>query len=350
MTIKEGLPSAEVETRRNIGVGLLIVNTDRKIYTIQELTESENTERKPGQTAITTEKSKIGELLRSNVLGALGEFCSDGDIPILREHLFMVGSPRITPVDLDNKPLSCSLVTLVCDVDIQPTPVHGEEVGPNGWMNLKDILALDNLRLLSRQILNWVEKEDLVGKGIQDYKNRAGKVAILAGFNDVNSFNKFVQQRNLLQDSYENGNRANGINGEIQPRQEALSLFPKRVLLGEPHGFCAGVVRSIGAYEEAISRLRTENPQAKIHSLGEPAHNTFVNGELRRQGVIFINSPTEAPEGATILLGAHGTAPNVRKTAENLGQRLIDTVCPLVTKTHTEAESCLLYTSPSPRD
>lgn len=124
---------------------------------------------------------------------------------------------------------------------------------------------------------------------------------------------------------------------ETRSRQETLSLFPKTVLLGEPHGLCAGVVRSIGAYREAIVALNSQNSQTEIYSLGEPAHNTFVNDEFRQQGVIFINDPKEAPEGATILLGAHGTAPNVLKSAENLGQRLIDTVCPLVTKTHIEA-------------
>src|SRR3989344_5194694 len=99
MTIKERLPSKEIETRRNIGVGLLIVNVNGKIFTIQELKESANTERKPGQIAITTEKRKIGEgSLRRNVEGAVGEFCSNRDIPTVRDHLFMVGSPKIAPV------------------------------------------------------------------------------------------------------------------------------------------------------------------------------------------------------------------------------------------------------------
>lgn len=214
MTTQERLMSAEVETRRNIGVGLLIINPNYQIFTVQELKESENTERKPGQTAITTEKRTVGDVsLRRNIEGALGEFCSSRDIPFVRGHLFMVGAPRIAPVYLDGKPLSCSLVTLVCDVDIQPTPVHIEEVNPNGWMNLKDILALPNLRPLSRQILNQVDREGLIEKGTEDYRNGLGKIAILERFDEINSFDRFVRERNLEQDDYGNGNSANGVNG-----------------------------------------------------------------------------------------------------------------------------------------
>lgn len=128
---------------------------------------------------------------------------------------------------------------------------------------------------------------------------------------------------------------------ELEPTQETLISFPKKVLLGQPHGFCAGVVRSVSAYQDAINTLRAKDPQVGIYSLGEPAHNTVINKEFKDQGVIFVKKPEEAPKGSTILFGAHGTAPDVRKAAENLGQRLIDTVCPLVTKTHTEATGFL---------
>ncbi len=216
MINKERLLSVEVETRRNIGVGLLIINAGRKIYTVRVLTESVDTERVPGQIAVSTEKSKIGgESLQSNLLGALGEFCSDRDMAVLKEHLFMVGSPRITPVDLDGKPLSCSLVTLVCDVDIHPMPAHREEVLPNGWMDLLDILKLPNLRSLSRQILDVVSSEGLVETGIKQFQNPAIRIPILGGFGSGVSFDAFVHRRNMLPDSYVSKNGKNGANGHI---------------------------------------------------------------------------------------------------------------------------------------
>lgn len=213
MTIHERqLQSPELERRRNIGVGSLILNMGGRIYTVRELTENQDTERLPGQVSISTEKSKIGgESLRHNLLGVLGEFCSDKDILALREHLFIVGSPRITPVQLDGKSLACSLVTLVCDIDIQPTPAHNEEVSPHGWISLQDALALPDLRPLSRQILTIVDREKLVEEGIRSYRNGVSKTAILADFGISNSFERFVQRRNLLRDSYENKNGTNGV-------------------------------------------------------------------------------------------------------------------------------------------
>ncbi len=327
MATQERLTSKELEARPNIGVGLLIINPQGQIWTNFELMSKKDTARNAGEISIPTEQSKEGEDFLDNVKGGLGEFCSDKDMQLLRKNLSVVGLPRIAEVDSDNWQVACSLVTVVCDVNINPTPVTNE-VAPHRWMDVEEALGLSNLRSFSRQLLEIAKRDNLIEKALSQSN---GKLQILEGFENGVSFDRFIQERELLSERFKL------MPAEIQSKQEVLSLFPKKVLLGEPHGLCAGVVRSIDAYREAISRLRTENPQAKIHSLGEPAHNTFVNGEFRQQGVVFISSPKEAPEGATVLLGAHGTAPNVRKAAESLGQRLIDTVCPLVTKTHTEA-------------
>lgn len=321
MTTKERLSSQELEERPNIGVGLLIINREGKIWTNFELRSKKDTARNPGDIAIPTEQVKDGENLWGNIKGGLGEFCSDKDIPLLHKNLSVVGLPKVVGVDSDNWQVACSLITIVCNVNINPTPATNE-VAPHRWMSIEEALELSNLRSFSRQLLEIAKRDNLIERAVDQ---RSEIAPILEGFGNGASFDTFIQERDLLPDRFSRSS------------QETLNSFPKTVLLGEPHGLCAGVVRSIGAYQEAIRMLRTENPQAKIHSLGEPAHNTFVNGRLRQQGVVFISDPKEAPEGATILLGAHGTAPNVRKAAENLGQRLIDTVCPLVTKTHTEA-------------
>ncbi|GEM_PF-6145806 len=212
MTIHERqLQSQELGIRRNIGVGSLIVNMDGKIYTVRELKGNKDTERLPNQVAISTEKRKGGgEDLRSNLLGALGEFCSDKDMSALREHLFIVGPPRIRPVQLDGKSLACSLMTLVCDINIQPTPAHVEEVIPNGWITVSEAFGLTDLRSLSRQLLNVIDRERLVEKGIENFRNNVGKAPVLEGFGSNKSFDRFIRERNLLQDSYTNGAHSNG--------------------------------------------------------------------------------------------------------------------------------------------
>lgn len=319
MAIKEQAISPELERRPNIGVGLLIINRQGQIWTNVEQQSKQNTARNVGDISIPTEQAKSNEGFWGNVKGGLGEFCSDKDMPDLSGNLFVVGSPKVVEVNSDNWQVACNLVTVVCEVNINPTPATGE-VAPHGWMNIEEALKLPNLRSFSRQLLEVVKRENLIGRAL---KQKNGRLPVLDEFGNK-SFDRFIQERDLLLDEFER-------------RNEALSLSPKTVLLGEPHGLCAGVVRSIDAYQKAIDMVRAKDPQAEIHSLGEPAHNTFVNSGFREQGVIFIKDLNQAPEGSTVLLGAHGTAPNVRKEAENLGQRLIDTVCPLVTKTHTEA-------------
>lgn len=332
MVIRERETSQELEKRPNIGVGLIIINPHGQIWTNVESIGKESTARNAGEVSIPTEQVKEDEGFWENVKGGLGEFCSDKDMPLLRRNLFVVGLPKTVEVDSDKWKVACSLVTVVCDTNINPTPATNE-VSPHGWMTIEEALRLPNLRSFSRQLLEVAKKDNLV-KNVLSQRN--GRSSILKEFGDGVSFDQFIQERDLLSD------RFNNIADEIRSKKEALrSLFPKKVLLGEPHGLCAGVVRSIEAYRETVKMLRAKNPQAEIHSLGEPAHNTFVNGEFKQQEVIFINSPEEAPEGATILLGAHGTEPRVREAMTQRKQKIIDTVCPLVTKTHTEAREWL---------
>jgi len=59
--------------------------------------------------------------------------------------------------------------------------------------------------------------------------------------------------------------------------------------------------------------------------------------DLEARGAVFVDSETEAPEGATIVYSAHGVAPAVNKASQGLGHNVIDATCPLVTKVHVQA-------------
>ena len=63
-------------------------------------------------------------------------------------------------------------------------------------------------------------------------------------------------------------------------------------------------------------------------------HNIHVVRDLEARGAIFVDSETEAPEGATIVFSAHGVAPSVNAASAGLGHNVIDATCPLVTKVH----------------
>jgi 4-hydroxy-3-methylbut-2-enyl diphosphate reductase len=105
----------------------------------------------------------------------------------------------------------------------------------------------------------------------------------------------------------------------------------ERVLLAEPRGFCAGVEKAIKALAWMV---RVFEPS--VYCYHEIVHNRHVVDCFRAQGVVFVDDVTEVPEGAPLMLSAHGSAPEVVDRARRRGGVVIDAVCPLVTKVHHE--------------
>jgi 4-hydroxy-3-methylbut-2-enyl diphosphate reductase len=103
------------------------------------------------------------------------------------------------------------------------------------------------------------------------------------------------------------------------------------VNLISPRGYCAGVDRAI----ETVDRLLEERG-APVYVRGEIVHNQYVVRTLADKGAVFVESPEEVPEGAVMVLSAHGSAPEIyaRCAARNL--EVIDATCPLVSKVHAE--------------
>lgn len=105
----------------------------------------------------------------------------------------------------------------------------------------------------------------------------------------------------------------------------------RRVLLAAPRGFCAGVERAI----ESV-RLALQRHGAPVYVRRQIVHNAHVVAELERHGAVFVREADEVPEGATLVLSAHGVAPEVHATARLRHLDVIDATCPLVTKIHRE--------------
>jgi 4-hydroxy-3-methylbut-2-enyl diphosphate reductase len=74
-----------------------------------------------------------------------------------------------------------------------------------------------------------------------------------------------------------------------------------------------------------------------LYVFHEIVHNKHVVDRFVREGVVFVDTVEEVPEGAVLLFSAHGVAPDVRRVAEARRLRAIDATCPLVTKVHLEA-------------
>jgi 4-hydroxy-3-methylbut-2-enyl diphosphate reductase len=108
-----------------------------------------------------------------------------------------------------------------------------------------------------------------------------------------------------------------------------------RVVLCDPRGFCAGVVRAIDIVERALEVYGTP-----VYVRHEIVHNRFVVEQLRAKGVVFVKELEEAPAGAhPVIFSAHGVARSVREEAEARNLFTIDATCPLVTKIHRVAQA-----------
>ena len=116
-----------------------------------------------------------------------------------------------------------------------------------------------------------------------------------------------------------------------QPPSRAETRPRLRVLLAAPRGFCAGVRRAIEAVEAALER---HGPPVYVRR--PIVHNLTVVRALEAKGAVFVQELSEVPEGAVVILSAHGVAPGIAEEAAGRGLTTYDAVCPLVAKVHRE--------------
>jgi 4-hydroxy-3-methylbut-2-en-1-yl diphosphate reductase len=106
-----------------------------------------------------------------------------------------------------------------------------------------------------------------------------------------------------------------------------------KIILAQPRGFCAGVVRAIEIVERALQKYG-----APIYVRHEIVHNGYVVEMLKAKGARFVESLAEVPRGARTIFSAHGVARTVEEEAALLGLPVLDATCPLVAKVHSQGE------------
>jgi 4-hydroxy-3-methylbut-2-enyl diphosphate reductase len=107
----------------------------------------------------------------------------------------------------------------------------------------------------------------------------------------------------------------------------------RTVLLAQPRGFCAGVEMAIKALSWMV---RVFEPP--VYCYHEIVHNRLVVDRFRELGVVFVDDVDDVPDGAPLMLSAHGSAPEVVRAARDHDRFVVNAVCPLVTKVHHEAK------------
>jgi len=106
-----------------------------------------------------------------------------------------------------------------------------------------------------------------------------------------------------------------------------------RVILAQPRGFCAGVVRAIDIVEKALDKYGEP-----VYVRHEIVHNKHVVNTLKSKGARFVEELDEVPEGAVTVFSAHGVPLSVVNTAKDRGLPVLDATCPLVSKVHNQGK------------
>lgn len=100
----------------------------------------------------------------------------------------------------------------------------------------------------------------------------------------------------------------------------------KKIIIARHYGFCMGVKRAISTAEETARKCT-----GKVTILNEIVHNEAVVENFQKMGVNQAFSIEEVHEG-TLIISAHGVAPDVKARAKAKGLEVVDATCPLVTR------------------
>ena len=97
------------------------------------------------------------------------------------------------------------------------------------------------------------------------------------------------------------------------------------ILLAKDMGFCWGVRRAIDIMEKAAVE------RGQIASVGPIVHNPQVVRELEEKGVRVGLEPGQT-DSLPVAITAHGVGPDVLQEVQATGAEIIDTTCPIVTR------------------
>jgi 4-hydroxy-3-methylbut-2-en-1-yl diphosphate reductase len=98
-----------------------------------------------------------------------------------------------------------------------------------------------------------------------------------------------------------------------------------QIIRANEMGFCFGVRRAVEMMEESVKQ------RGPMVSLGSVVHNPQVVQRLRESGLEVINDVAQAGE-MPVAITAHGVSRQVINDLETNGVEIIDTTCPIVTR------------------
>lgn len=103
------------------------------------------------------------------------------------------------------------------------------------------------------------------------------------------------------------------------------------IVLARDMGFCWGVRRAIDIMEKAAAE------KGEIASLGPIVHNPQVVRDLEGKGVRITSEPPDGAAGP-VAITAHGVGPQMLEEARARSSEVVDTTCPIVTRSQRWAK------------
>ena len=101
-----------------------------------------------------------------------------------------------------------------------------------------------------------------------------------------------------------------------------------KFLIPKEYGFCAGVSSAV---DKAL-KVRDG------YCLGDVVHNAQVAAKLAANGIKKVSDVDEVPDGATLIIRAHGEPPQVFERAKQKGLKVVDATCPFVRAIQQKAQ------------
>lgn len=101
--------------------------------------------------------------------------------------------------------------------------------------------------------------------------------------------------------------------------------------MADPTGFCFGVRRAVDEILKALSE------SGELWSIGMPIHNPQEVARLQGRGLKVAGSVQDIPDGARVLIRAHGESRAVIRELHEKKAQVIDMTCPFVRRAQERA-------------
>ena len=108
------------------------------------------------------------------------------------------------------------------------------------------------------------------------------------------------------------------------------------IRLAKTSGFCFGVKHAVESAYKLLDQPAAQSGQT--YMLGKLIHNETVLEELKAKGMQLVDTVADLPDGAQVVIRAHGVPPQTLEALAGKGCAVVNCTCPYVGKIHRYAQ------------